>query len=124
MSPAGRVTKVRPSRLFRGLNPSCPSARISLAEAEFAQGDFMEAEILFRAVADGSPWEVCGRGEKIEIDDAKRAEIGDLMMGAYFGLIGEILESGNVNVDVETRGDVRVYDGIHHADRAVGGKLH
>ncbi|MDY0004928.1 MAG: enoyl-CoA hydratase/isomerase family protein, partial [Polyangia bacterium] len=42
----------------------------------------------------GEPWEVPARGEKIELPAEQEARIRDAMRGAYFGLAGQILDSG------------------------------
>jgi enoyl-CoA hydratase/3-hydroxyacyl-CoA dehydrogenase len=59
---------------------------------------FRVPESLARAVADKAAWETPGRDEKVEIPDAKAREIGDLLTGAYCGLVGEILDAGISNV--------------------------
>lgn len=59
---------------------------------------FHTPESLKQAVADGTPWDVPARDEKVEISDEKFAEIAGLMQGAYFGLVGEIVDSGISNV--------------------------
>jgi len=42
----------------------------------------------------GEPWPTAGRGEEVEVDEEKEKELGDLLMGAYFGLCSEIVDSG------------------------------
>jgi enoyl-CoA hydratase/3-hydroxyacyl-CoA dehydrogenase len=56
-------------------------------------------QILKDAVASGTPWEVPGRGEKVEVSDDKRAAITDALRGAFFGICTEIVDSGISNVD-------------------------
>ena len=59
---------------------------------------FHTPDSLKKAVEEGTPWEVPGRDEKVEISDEKFEEIAGLMRGAYFGLVCEILDSGISNV--------------------------
>ncbi len=49
-------------------------------------------------VASGKPWDVPKRGEDVEISDALRKQITESLRGAYFGLVGEILDAGLTNV--------------------------
>ncbi|MBX3460706.1 MAG: 3-hydroxyacyl-CoA dehydrogenase/enoyl-CoA hydratase family protein [Planctomycetes bacterium] len=44
------------------------------------------------------PWETAGKGEKIEYTEEQFRKIADAMTGAYFGLVGEIVDSGISNV--------------------------
>jgi enoyl-CoA hydratase/3-hydroxyacyl-CoA dehydrogenase len=46
------------------------------------------------AVADKSTWETPGRDEKVVVPEDRKAVVGDLLRGAYFGLVSEILEAG------------------------------
>ena len=59
---------------------------------------FRSPKILADAVASGEAWDVPGRGEKIEVEPERKTRIEEAMRGAYFGLVGEILESGISNV--------------------------
>lgn len=43
-------------------------------------------------------WETAGRGEKVEYTEEQFKRIADAMTGAYFGLVGEIVDSGISNV--------------------------
>jgi enoyl-CoA hydratase/3-hydroxyacyl-CoA dehydrogenase len=45
-----------------------------------------------------APWPTAGRDEKIEYTEAQFKQIADAMTGAYFGLVGEIVDSGISNV--------------------------
>jgi len=55
---------------------------------------FRTPKILDEAVASGAPWDVPGRNEKIDVPLARRERISARMLGAYFGLVCEILDSG------------------------------
>src|SRR5262245_10924513 len=45
-------------------------------------------------VASKTDWEVPGRGEQVDVPPDLRARIRDDLMGAYFGLCGEIIDAG------------------------------
>lgn len=69
-------------------------------------------EILRKAVADETAWEVPARGEKVEVPEDTFAAVRDALLGAYFGIVGEIVDSGISNVAdmdmaVETALDVK-----------------
>ncbi|MFG0317533.1 MAG: 3-hydroxyacyl-CoA dehydrogenase/enoyl-CoA hydratase family protein [Planctomycetota bacterium JB042] len=49
-------------------------------------------------VESGEPWEVPGRKEQVEVDDATAAKVTDALRGAYFGIVGEIVDAGLVSV--------------------------
>ena len=73
---------------------------------------FRTPEILRKAVADETPWEVPGRGEKIEVPEETFNAVRDALLGAYFGIVGEIVDSNISNVadmdmTVETALDVK-----------------
>ena len=58
-------------------------------------------------MAAGKPWDVPKRDEKIVVPPEREARIRDAMLGAYFGLVGQILDSGiislaDMEVSVET----------------------
>jgi enoyl-CoA hydratase/3-hydroxyacyl-CoA dehydrogenase len=59
---------------------------------------FRTPDSLKRQLELKAPWETVGRGEKVEYTEAQAKEIGELMTGAYFGLVGEIVDSGISNV--------------------------
>ena len=59
---------------------------------------FRTPQILKDAVESGTPWETAGRGETVEYSDEQYEKVSKLMMGAYFGLVGEVLDSGISNV--------------------------
>ena len=46
----------------------------------------------------GEPWEVPDRGEKVDVPEDLAAKIRDNLLGAYFGLCGEIVDAGLVTV--------------------------
>ena len=54
--------------------------------------------LLKEAMRTGKPWEVPQRGEKIEVDPARAKTLLDALRGAYFGLAGQIIDSGITNV--------------------------
>jgi len=43
-------------------------------------------------------WDVPARGEKVEVADDVAAKVRDALMGAYFGLCGEIVDAGLISV--------------------------
>ena len=47
-------------------------------------------EILRKAVADETPWEVPSRGEKVDVPADTFAAVKDALLGAYFGIVGEL----------------------------------
>jgi enoyl-CoA hydratase/3-hydroxyacyl-CoA dehydrogenase len=59
---------------------------------------FRSPQLLKDAVASGKPWEVAGRGEKVELQADQEKRIADTLLGAYFGLAGMIIDSGIVSV--------------------------
>ena len=59
---------------------------------------FRTPQSLKDKVAQKANWEVAGRDEKVEVSDAQKARIRDDLMGAYFGLCGEIVDAGLVSV--------------------------
>ena len=59
---------------------------------------FRTPRLLKDQLASGAPWEVAGRGEKVETTDEQWATVRDAMTGAYFGLVGGVLDSGITNV--------------------------
>jgi enoyl-CoA hydratase/3-hydroxyacyl-CoA dehydrogenase len=46
----------------------------------------------------GEPWDGVKRGEKVEVAEEARKRIADRILGAYFGIVCEILDSGISNV--------------------------
>ncbi len=55
-------------------------------------------EILRRAVADETSWEVPGRGETVEVEETRYQRVKDSLLGAFFGIVGEIVDSGISNI--------------------------
>ncbi len=69
-------------------------------------------EILRKAVADNASWDVPARGEREEVPEDTFAAVRDALLGAYFGIVGEIVDSGISNIAdmdmaVETALDVK-----------------
>ncbi|MDE0961314.1 MAG: 3-hydroxyacyl-CoA dehydrogenase/enoyl-CoA hydratase family protein [Planctomycetota bacterium] len=56
-------------------------------------------EILRRAVADETSWEVPGRGEKIEVPQETFLRVRDALLGSFFGIVGEIVDSGISSIE-------------------------
>jgi enoyl-CoA hydratase/3-hydroxyacyl-CoA dehydrogenase len=54
-------------------------------------------QLMKAALASGQPWEVPRRDEQVEVPPERERGIGDTMRGAYFGLVGQILDSGIVS---------------------------
>ena len=54
---------------------------------------FRTPESLREKVRENSNWDVAGRGEKVEVPDDLRTAISEDLMGAYFGLCGEIIDA-------------------------------
>ncbi len=59
---------------------------------------FRSPKSLDEKVAAKAPWEVPGRDEKVEWTKEQERRISEAMLGAYFGLACEILESGITNI--------------------------
>lgn len=59
---------------------------------------FGTPESLKARVESGEPWEVPGRGEEVEVSDELREKITRWLQGAYFGLVGEVLDANLVSV--------------------------
>ncbi len=59
---------------------------------------FRTPQILRDQLAAGTPWDVPGRGETVDVEPERRERIADAMRGAYFGLVGEVLDSGIVSL--------------------------
>lgn len=54
--------------------------------------------VMKEAMASGKPWDVPGRDERIELPREREDRIADTMRGAYFGLVGQILDSGIISL--------------------------
>jgi enoyl-CoA hydratase/3-hydroxyacyl-CoA dehydrogenase len=59
---------------------------------------FRTPDLLKKALAMGTPWDVPQRGEQLEVTPERAAAIRERMLGAYFGLVNEVLSSGITNV--------------------------
>ena len=57
---------------------------------------FRAPELLVKAVETGTPWEVPGRGETIEVSAEAEKAITDELQGAFLGLCDEVISSGIV----------------------------
>jgi enoyl-CoA hydratase / 3-hydroxyacyl-CoA dehydrogenase len=59
---------------------------------------FRSPRLMKEAMASGKPWEVPKRDEQVELASEQKRKIADAMLGAYFGLAGEILDSGIITL--------------------------
>ena len=59
---------------------------------------FRTPDSLKDKVEKGEPWDVPARGEKVEVAADVAATVRDALMGAYFGLCGEIVDAGLISV--------------------------
>lgn len=59
---------------------------------------FRSPRLMKEAMASGKPWETPKRDEKVELPADQYTKIADAMLGAYFGLAGEILDSGIITL--------------------------
>lgn len=59
---------------------------------------FRTPELLKKAMAMGTPWDVPGRDETVEVVPERETAIRERMTGAYFGLANEVLSSGIVSL--------------------------
>lgn len=59
---------------------------------------FQSPRILTHQVESGGPWSVPARDETVSVDDERRRRITEQMRGAYFGLVGEVLDSGIISL--------------------------
>jgi enoyl-CoA hydratase / 3-hydroxyacyl-CoA dehydrogenase len=74
-----------------------PITNHALDEMTTRIGPWFRSPPLMRdAMAAGTPWAVAKRDEKVELPPEQERRIADTMLGAYFGLCGEILDSGTV----------------------------
>ncbi|HIA28361.1 MAG TPA: 3-hydroxyacyl-CoA dehydrogenase/enoyl-CoA hydratase family protein [Planctomycetes bacterium] len=55
---------------------------------------YRSPQILKDAVKNQSRWEVPARGEGVEVEPERSALISESLLGAYFGIVGEIVDSG------------------------------
>ncbi|MFK7738782.1 MAG: 3-hydroxyacyl-CoA dehydrogenase/enoyl-CoA hydratase family protein [Planctomycetota bacterium] len=59
---------------------------------------FKTPDSLKEKVEKKEPWDVPARGEKVDVPDDVANSVRDALMGAYFGLCGEIVDAGLVSV--------------------------
>lgn len=59
---------------------------------------FRRPALLDSALARREPWDVLARGEELDVPEERAERIRDRMIGAYFGLVNEVLSSGITNV--------------------------
>jgi enoyl-CoA hydratase/carnithine racemase len=59
---------------------------------------FRTPELLKKAMAMGTPWDVPAREETVEVAPERAAAIRERLTGAYFGLANEVLSSGIVSL--------------------------
>lgn len=59
---------------------------------------FRSPQLMKDAMAAGRPWDVAKRNEPVELPADREQAIADAMLGAYFGLVGEILDSGIITL--------------------------
>lgn len=59
---------------------------------------FGTPQLLKDRVESGEPWEVPARGESVEVDAATAKTITEALRGAYFGIVGEIVDAGLVSI--------------------------
>ena len=59
---------------------------------------FHSPPLMKQAMESGRPWEVARRGEKVEVEEQRAEKIVAALRGAYFGLVGQIIDSGITNV--------------------------
>ena len=59
---------------------------------------FRSPKILDDRVKSGAAWETAGKGEKVEYSQQVYEAISNRVMGAFFGIACEIVESGISNI--------------------------
>jgi len=74
-------------------------------------------EILRQAVADETPWEVPARQERVDVSEQTFSHIRDALLGSFFGIVGEIVDSNisnvaDMNMAVEIALDVKAPFGL------------
>lgn len=76
-----------------------PITNHALGEMARRVGDWWRSPRLMQeAVASGQPWPVAGRDETVDLPAEQEGRIADAMLGAYFGLAGQILDSGIITL--------------------------
>jgi enoyl-CoA hydratase/3-hydroxyacyl-CoA dehydrogenase len=66
-------------------------------EGKYLNRWYRSPKLMQDAVASGKPWEVAARGEKVEVPHQRAEKIVAALRGAYFGLVGQIIDSGIVD---------------------------
>lgn len=59
---------------------------------------FRSPRLMHDAMTSGAPWDVPKRDEKVVLPPQREQRIADAMLGAYFGICGEIADSGIVSL--------------------------
>ena len=59
---------------------------------------FRSPRLMHDAIASGAPWDVPKRDEQVVLPPERERRIADTMLGAYFGICGEIVDSGIVSL--------------------------
>ena len=59
---------------------------------------FRSPRLMHDAIASGAPWDVPKRDEQVVLPPQREQRIADAMLGAYFGICGEIADSGIVSL--------------------------
>ena len=59
---------------------------------------FKTPELMRQVMKEGRPWDAGKRGQKPEVAPEATATITERLQGAFFGLVGEVLDSGITNV--------------------------
>ena len=59
---------------------------------------YQSPKILDEQVKAGKPWETAGKGEVVEYSPETYEAVSNRVMGAYFGMVCEIVESGITNI--------------------------
>jgi enoyl-CoA hydratase/3-hydroxyacyl-CoA dehydrogenase len=76
-----------------------PITNHALDEMTSKLGAWWRSPRLMReAIASGKPWDVPKRDERIVLPPEREERIRDAMRGAYFGLVGQILDSGIISL--------------------------
>jgi len=76
-----------------------PITNHALDEMTSKLGPWWRSPRLMKDVmASGKPWDVPKRDEKILLPPERESQIRDTMRGAYFGLVGQILDSGIISL--------------------------
>lgn len=71
----------------------------ALGEMTEKLGPWWRSPLLMKdAMASGKPWDVPGRDEQVELPPEREERILDTIRGAYFGLVGQILDSGIISL--------------------------